>query len=93
MRFEKAKGNFCSCGYSDNSKDSGIITEKIISKKSVAVEIEEKIETLPLTDEVPCPKCEHKGAYWWTKQTRASDEPETQFFRCAKCNHTWRDYR
>tara|TARA_Y100000310_G_C20650818_1_gene799312 strand:- start:76 stop:345 length:270 start_codon:yes stop_codon:yes gene_type:complete len=39
-----------------------------------------------------CPKCANIGAYWWTEQTRSSDEPETQFFRCTKCKHTWREY-
>jgi DNA-directed RNA polymerase subunit M len=39
-----------------------------------------------------CDKCGHTEAYWWTEQTRSSDEPETQFFRCTKCKHTWREY-
>ena len=47
--------------------------------------------TMPLTDE-ECPKCKHGKAYYWLVQTRAGDEPETRFFRCEKCKHTWRDY-
>lgn len=39
-----------------------------------------------------CEKCSNNVAYWWTEQTRSSDEPETQFFRCTKCKHTWREY-
>ncbi|MBI2112883.1 transcription factor S, partial [Candidatus Woesearchaeota archaeon] len=26
------------------------------------------------------------------QQTRGADEPETRFFRCTKCNYTWREY-
>ncbi|MFW6285598.1 MAG: transcription factor S [Nanoarchaeota archaeon] len=40
-----------------------------------------------------CPKCHFKEAYYWTKQTRAGDEPETMFFKCVKCKHQWREYR
>ena len=29
---------------------------------------------------------------WWMLQTRSADEPTTQFFRCTKCQHTWRNY-
>ena len=23
---------------------------------------------------------------------KSTDEPETRFYKCIKCNHTWRDY-
>jgi DNA-directed RNA polymerase subunit M len=29
---------------------------------------------------------------WWMLQTRSADEATTQFFRCTKCKHTWRNY-
>ena len=58
-------------------------------KKDVAV-MNEGDTTLPLTDEV-CPQCKHHRAFWWTKQMRASDEPETKFLKCEKCKYTWRD--
>jgi DNA-directed RNA polymerase subunit M len=48
-------------------------------------------DTMPKTKE-DCPKCKHGLAYWWTIQTRAADEPETQFYRCVKCSYTWRKY-
>jgi DNA-directed RNA polymerase subunit M len=51
----------------------------------------EKKETLPKT-EVICPKCNNKEATWWMQQTRSADEPPTLFFRCTKCQHSWREY-
>ncbi|MBI4095319.1 MAG: transcription factor S [DPANN group archaeon] len=51
----------------------------------------ESRDTMPVVDNV-CPKCGNPKAYWWEMQTRAADEAATQFFRCTKCNHTWRKY-
>jgi DNA-directed RNA polymerase subunit M len=30
--------------------------------------------------------------YVWQVQTRGGDEASTQFFRCTKCGHTFREY-
>ena len=48
-------------------------------------------ESLP-TISIDCPKCENNLAVWWMLQTRSADEATTQFYRCTKCNHTWRNY-
>jgi transcription factor S len=81
----------CSCGY--NSKKAGtttsVIKEVIKDQKEVEV-VSEGDMTLPITDE-RCPQCKHPRAFWWTKQMRASDEPETKFLKCEKCKYTWRD--
>jgi DNA-directed RNA polymerase subunit M len=55
------------------------------------IEAVEDIETRPVI-EARCPECEHNEAYYWTQQTRSADEPETRFFKCTKCSHTWREY-
>jgi len=52
---------------------------------------EQKLRVLP-TVRVECPKCGNNLAYAWQVQTRGSDESSTQFFRCTKCNHTFREY-
>ena len=52
---------------------------------------EQKLRTLP-TVRMECPKCENKLAFAWQVQTRGSDESSTQFFRCTKCNFTFREY-
>ena len=57
----------------------------------VIVEDDEEIQTLP-TIAIKCPKCENNLAFWWLRQLRAADESEVRFFRCCKCNHTWRQY-
>ena len=48
-------------------------------------------EILP-TINIDCPKCNNNLAVWWMLQTRSADEATTQFYRCSKCNHTWRNY-
>ncbi|MDQ3837995.1 MAG: transcription factor S [Thermoproteota archaeon] len=48
-------------------------------------------DALPTTA-IDCPKCGNKNAFWWMLQTRSADEATTQFYRCTKCGHTWRNY-
>jgi len=60
-------------------------------KKEIVV-IEDNAPNLPVMDK-ECPKCENDKAYYWLIQTRSSDEPPTQFFRCTKCKFVWREYK
>ena len=62
-------------------------------QKSITIITKEdqKLNTLP-TLKVKCPKCENKKVYVWQVQTRSGDEAATQFMRCTKCNHTFREY-
>jgi len=55
------------------------------------LDAENNTEVLP-TINIECPKCNNNLAVWWMLQTRSADEATTQFFRCIKCNHTWRNY-
>ncbi len=80
----------CKCGYSINSVKDPTIKEEVKQKDEIEL-IEKEPEPHPLI-EAECPKCKHKKAYFWTVQTRASDEPETKFFKCEKCENVWRDY-
>ena len=79
----------CSCGYVDN-QGSGTVTftEKKKSDSKVEV-IDKEVSAYPIVDE-ECPKCKNDKAYSWSQQMRAGDEPETHFFKCTKCQHTWR---
>jgi len=53
--------------------------------------LEQESAGLPTTS-ARCPKCGHNIAYWWLRQLRSADESEVRFFRCTKCNETWREY-
>jgi DNA-directed RNA polymerase subunit M len=76
------------CGLEKKKTGSNLVVTKQ-TKKEVAV-FEEKINVLPKT-KVKCPKCGHNEAYWILRQMRGSDEPETRFFTCAKCEYKWRE--
>ncbi len=79
-----------SCNFKAKDIKEEKIKETVEETKKVEV-IETETNPNPLVD-VECPKCKHKKAYFWEIQTRASDEPATQFFKCEKCKHTWRHY-
>jgi DNA-directed RNA polymerase subunit M len=55
------------------------------------LEAEKGLDALPATT-IDCPRCGNDIAFWWMLQTRSADEPTTQFYRCTKCSHTWRNY-
>ncbi len=78
------------CGYKSSEVHETGIKEHVAKAKIISIVEEEKIAH-PLVD-AECPKCGHGQAYFWEIQTRAADEPATQFFRCEKCRHTWRRY-
>lgn len=66
---------------------------KTDAQKSVTIisKEDQKLRTLP-TLKVECPKCGNKLVYVWQVQTRGGDEASTQFMRCTKCDHTFREY-
>lgn len=82
------------CGYEKKVED--LVVVNVVKKRSrpalVLVEGSEGEKVLPITSDVECPSCGNKEAYWWSIQTRSADEPMTIFFRCTRCNHTWREY-
>ena len=80
------------CNYKPKKKIKIEASEKIDSKESIAVIDEDKQNTYPIV-QIDCVKCDSKKAFFWTTQTRASDESETKFYKCTKCRHTWRVYR
>ncbi|HML03223.1 MAG TPA: transcription factor S [Candidatus Bathyarchaeia archaeon] len=85
------------CGYKKPPEDAKVAVAPIVieqpPKESIAVigKEEQKLRTLP-TVKIECPKCGNTLAYVWQVQTRGSDESSTQFFRCTKCSHTFREY-
>ena len=89
---KEGKAVCAGCGAKSQKKPKIEASEKIGKHELVAVINEEADNTYPIVD-MTCPKCKHKKSYFWTTQTRASDESETKFYKCAKCKHTWRKYR
>jgi len=81
-----------SCGHRVKKVPKIKASEKIEQKETVAIIKEEVVNTYPVVD-MKCPKCKNPQSYFWTMQTRASDESETKFYKCVKCGHTWRVYR
>ena len=86
------------CGYKREKSDkatrlrSGRVVHRT-AKPAVTVisEEDQKIQTLP-TIKVECPKCGNNLVFVWQVQTRGGDEASTQFMRCTKCGHTFREY-
>lgn len=76
------------CGYERTSEEKTVKIKR--EDKDIAFLEGEGKDVLPKT-RVECPKCGNKEAYWILRQTRASDEPETRFYICTKCNHRWRE--
>jgi DNA-directed RNA polymerase subunit M len=99
---EKKKNKFVfylACPKGDYKKKTGdkpAVAPKAIEhppQESIAIigKEEQKLRTLP-TVRIECPKCGNNTAYVWQVQTRGTDESSTQFFRCTKCNYTFREY-
>lgn len=83
------------CGYAEGQQTKQpkkpIVDEQEPNKEFNVFEENEGEESLP-TIKIECEKCNNDEAVWWMLQTRSADEPTTQFYRCTKCRHTWRNY-
>lgn len=91
MLVKKGDKYVCSkCGHSKGNVNLSH-TEKTKTKSATAI-VGEGQEHMPIA-KITCPKCKNDTCYTWSLQTRAGDEGETSFFKCTKCNHTWRKYR
>jgi DNA-directed RNA polymerase subunit M len=84
------------CGFKakKGASDGKSVTEvKQVTGRNASLKVmdDDKQQDLP-TITIQCPTCDNNTAVWWMLQTRSADEATTQFFRCTKCNHTWRNY-
>ena len=85
------EGSRCrNCGKTVESGTEVKLKTKSVKKETIVIENNEP--DLPVTDNT-CAKCGNTRAYYWLIQTRSSDEPPTQFFRCTNCKHVWREYK
>jgi DNA-directed RNA polymerase subunit M len=72
-------------------KGGKVIQHNLQQLVTVIGKEDQELNTMP-TMRMKCPKCENMLVYVWQVQTRGGDEASTQFFRCTKCNHTFREY-
>jgi DNA-directed RNA polymerase subunit M len=85
------------CGFKAKKGDGQARTEVAEKQKTGSdaslkvMDGEATVDALPTTN-IECPQCKNDTAFWWMLQTRSADEATTQFYRCTKCNHTWRNY-
>ena len=82
---------YCTCGFTKNIEEENTAELKETISGAKKVEVIENLETRPKV-KIKCEKCGNDVAYFWSQQTRSADEPETRFFKCTKCEHTWREY-
>ncbi len=87
---KKTKFGCPRCDYISKDDLKMEIKEEIKQGSSVAVVSEKEGEVHPITD-YECQKCGNKKAYFWTRQMRAGDEPESKFFKCTKCKNVVRE--
>ena len=80
------------CGHSETQNKKIKKTQKENTKPDLNVLAENEGKETVSTIKIDCEKCGNDEAVWWMLQTRSADEPTTQFYRCTKCNHTWRNY-
>ena len=86
---KKAKFGCPRCSYSAKGRVDMEVKEKIASRSIVAVVNEKEVDVYPVTD-YTCKKCGDKKAYFWIRQMRAGDEPESKFYKCVKCKNVVR---
>ncbi len=86
------------CGYVKQEPDKGTepklggkVIKHTLQQQVTVIGKEDEVDTMP-TMRMECPKCGNMLVYVWQVQTRGGDEASTQFFRCTKCNHTFREY-
>jgi DNA-directed RNA polymerase subunit M len=53
---------------------------------------EQRLRTTPTIRKF-CPRCGNNLVYAWLVQLQPLEESSTQFFRCTRCSHTFRESR
>jgi transcription factor S len=89
LMMKKTKFGCPRCSYVAKGKVDLKIKEEVNEQQPVAVVNEKEGEVHPITD-YKCEKCGNKKSYFWIRQMRAGDEPESKFYKCVKCKNTVR---
>jgi DNA-directed RNA polymerase subunit M len=84
------------CGYQKIANPKPVTSKTVVNPTFVndIIVIGKKEQTLrkSTTAKIKCQKCGSNLAYTWQVQTRSGDEGATQFFKCIKCDYTFRLY-
>jgi|SRR3989344_4545869 len=77
------------------NKDDIVMKEKITHEKAKRKRAPREILETETTVDAECTKCGNDKAFWWVMQAGSGlagteDLPDTEFYRCIKCKHTWR---
>jgi len=86
---KKTKFGCPKCSYTAKGPVEIRTDEGIDPAKRVEIVNEKNSELHPITD-FDCVKCKNKKAYFWIRQMRAGDEPESKFYKCTKCKNVVR---
>jgi DNA-directed RNA polymerase subunit M len=90
LMMKKTKFGCPRCDYTAKGKIILETKEKIKEKVAITVINEKDGEIHPITD-FECTKCGNDKAYFWQRQMRAGDEPESKFYKCTKCKNIIRE--
>ena len=94
LQFVEGKLTCKKCGYVQGGPaKSHTIKHEATNREILVLDkaAEDKLEVMPKM-KAECPNCGNNEAWYRTQQTRKSDEPETAFLRCTKCDYRWRKY-
>jgi DNA-directed RNA polymerase subunit M len=86
------KGKCNSCGKDNLNETKLDFKSEVKNEEKEFVVLDKENWSIHPIVEAECKKCNHKEARYYTKQTRAADEDETEFYKCENCNHKWRQY-
>jgi transcription factor S len=90
LMMKKTKFGCPRCDYVAKEEINLEVKESVKESRAVAVVDEKDSEMHPVTDN-DCQKCGNSRAYFWTRQMRSGDEPESKFFKCTKCKNVVRE--
>lgn len=86
---KKTKVGCPKCNYVAKGKVDLEMKEEVNERIEIGIVDEKKDNPNPITD-FQCRKCKNKKAYFWIRQMRSGDEPESKFYECTKCKNTTR---
>ncbi|UCC58844.1 MAG: RPA12/RPB9/RPC11 RNA polymerase family protein [Candidatus Bathyarchaeum sp.] len=82
------------CGYEKLATRPNLFAVKVNnhSRENLVIigKKEQQLRTAPIF-RIDCPKCGNNRAYVWMVHLGSLEQSSTQFYRCNKCNFTYRD--